>query len=168
MTPRLGEGGWFFHFRLFTSVLFFVNWISLFFSISYIVLTCYYCIWLGFNMMSTVLSQRDQSRDMTPRLGVFVILQCTSFRLCIFIPATIITTIGVLRPSWFTEILFWIGLLLSKEFKRLKIIIISGELHLSHSKPLFHEIRQLTIDNLDKYLFALYMYRNDRLINHKT
>ena len=35
---------------------------------------------------------RDQSRDVTPRLGVFVILQCTSFRLCIFIPATIITT----------------------------------------------------------------------------
>ena len=30
--------------------------------------------------------------------------------------------IGVLRPSWFTEILFWIGLLLSKEVKQLKII----------------------------------------------
>ena len=32
--------------------------------------------------------------------------------------------IGVLRPSWFTDILFWIGLLLSKEVKQLKIIII--------------------------------------------
>ena len=32
--------------------------------------------------------------------------------------------IGVLRPSWFTEILFWIGLLVSKEVKQLKIIII--------------------------------------------
>ena len=32
--------------------------------------------------------------------------------------------IGVLRPSWFTEILCWIGLLLlSKEVKQLKIII---------------------------------------------
>ena len=35
---------------------------------------------------------RDQSRDVTPRLEVFVILQCTSFRVCFFIPATIITT----------------------------------------------------------------------------
>ena len=37
------------------------------------------------------LSVRDQSRDVTPHLGVFVILQCTSIRLCFFIPATIIT-----------------------------------------------------------------------------
>ena len=35
---------------------------------------------------------RDQSRYVTPRLGVFIIFQCTSFRVCIFIPATIITT----------------------------------------------------------------------------
>ena len=34
---------------------------------------------------------RDQSRDVTPRLGVFVILQCTSFLVLILIPATIIT-----------------------------------------------------------------------------
>ena len=32
--------------------------------------------------------------------------------------------IDVLRPSWFTKILFWIVLLLSKELKQLKIIII--------------------------------------------
>ena len=38
------------------------------------------------------LSPSDQSRDVTTRLGVSVILQCTSFRVCIFIPATIITT----------------------------------------------------------------------------
>ena len=30
---------------------------------------------------------------------------------------------GVLRPSWFTEILFWIGLLLSEKVLQLKIII---------------------------------------------
>ena len=36
---------------------------------------------------------KDESRDVIPRLGVFVIFQCTSFRLCIFIPAAIITTI---------------------------------------------------------------------------
>ena len=35
---------------------------------------------------------RDQSRDVTPRLGVFVILKCTPFRVCIFIPATVIKT----------------------------------------------------------------------------
>ena len=35
---------------------------------------------------------RDQSRDVTPRLGIFVILQLTSFRVWIVIPATIITT----------------------------------------------------------------------------
>ena len=34
---------------------------------------------------------RDQSRDMTPRLEVFVILQCASFDECIFIPAIIIS-----------------------------------------------------------------------------
>ena len=32
--------------------------------------------------------------------------------------------IGVLRPSWFTEIFFSIGLLLSNKVKQLKIIII--------------------------------------------
>ena len=35
---------------------------------------------------------RDQSRDVTPRLGVFVILQCTPFPVCIFIQAAIIAT----------------------------------------------------------------------------
>ena len=41
-------GGWvIFHFRVLKSILFFGNWISLYFSISYIVITCYvyyYCI----------------------------------------------------------------------------------------------------------------------------
>ena len=36
---------------------------------------------------------RDQSRDVTPPMGVFVILQSTSVRVSIFIPATIITTV---------------------------------------------------------------------------
>ena len=35
---------------------------------------------------------RDQSRDVTLRFWIFVILQCTSFRLRIFFPSTIITT----------------------------------------------------------------------------
>ena len=35
---------------------------------------------------------RDQLRDVTPRLGVFVIFQCPFFRVCIMIAATIVTT----------------------------------------------------------------------------
>ena len=35
---------------------------------------------------------RDQSRDVTLHLGVFIILQRISFHVCIFIPATITTT----------------------------------------------------------------------------
>ena len=34
----------------------------------------------------------DQSRHVTPLLEDFVFLQCTSFHVCIFILATIITT----------------------------------------------------------------------------
>ena len=63
------------------------------FPISYLVLTCYvnyYCIWLCFNPFFSCCTlycslPRDQSRDVTPRFGVFVILMCTSFRACIFI-----------------------------------------------------------------------------------
>ena len=40
---------------------------------------------------------RDQSRDVTPRLGIFVILHCTSFRLPICIRAIIITTTLLLQ-----------------------------------------------------------------------
>ena len=47
---------------------------------------------LGALILLFLLLPRDQSRDVTPRLGVFVVLHCTSFRVCIFIPATIITT----------------------------------------------------------------------------
>ena len=36
---------------------------------------------------------KDLSRDVTPCLGVLVILQCTSFCVCIFISATIIATL---------------------------------------------------------------------------
>ena len=32
---------------------------------------------------------RDQSRDVTPHLGVFLSLQCTCFRVCVFISANI-------------------------------------------------------------------------------
>ena len=46
----------------------------------------------------------DQSRDVTPRLGFFVILQCTSFSVCIFILATIITSMQKLT-NWCAEAL---------------------------------------------------------------
>ena len=48
------EGGWFFIFRLFKSILFLLIEFHHIFSFSYIVLTCYayyYCIWLGFNVL---------------------------------------------------------------------------------------------------------------------
>ena len=70
---------------------------------------------------------RNQSRDVTPRLGVSVILQCFPFTFMQFISGYSYydyVVIGGLRRSWFTEILFLIGILLSKEVKQLKIIII--------------------------------------------
>ena len=80
---------------------------------------------------STVSSQdfycslpRDQSRDVqyvTPGLGVFVILLYT---LCSGYYYYDNVVIGVLRTSWFKEFLFWIGLLLSKDVKKLEIIIL--------------------------------------------
>ena len=109
----LGREWMFFHFRLVKSVLFFVNYILLCFSISYIVLTCYvYFFCISFLTRSSPVSSQDfycsllrnQSRDVTPLLGVCVIFQCTSFRvhksyfrllllrLCI--------VISVLRPLW--------------------------------------------------------------------
>ena len=83
-----------FYFRLFKSILFFliefhydhVMFIIIVFGFvltrsSPVSLLDFYCS-----------LPRDQSRDVTPCLGVFHILQCNSFRVCIFIPDTIITT----------------------------------------------------------------------------
>ena len=54
--------------------------------------------------ISTLLSQiKDQSQDVTPRLEVSVVLQCFISHSSIFLPATIIRRVGVLRPSWLTE-----------------------------------------------------------------
>ena len=93
-------GGWMiFHFRLFKSILFFLNWISSFFfhllhCTNLMCLLLLYIL-LGFNtLFSCFFSSlpRDQSRDVTLRLGVFIFLWCTSFLVCILLPATIITT----------------------------------------------------------------------------
>ena len=75
-------GGWIiFNFAIVQAHFVFVNWILLWFSSCYIVLTCYvyyYSIWFfsGFLLFSPY---RDQSRDVTPRLEICVILQCTLF-----------------------------------------------------------------------------------------
>ena len=51
--------------------------------------------------------QWDQSRDVAPLLEISVILQCASFCVCIFIPATIIKTtyvvIGVMWHLWLSR-----------------------------------------------------------------
>ena len=54
MTPRLGEGGWFFIFDCSSLFCFLLIEFHCFFSISYIVLACYvyyYCILFGFNTL---------------------------------------------------------------------------------------------------------------------
>ena len=86
----LGGGGMIFHFRLSKSILLFVNWNSLCFfyliySANMLCLLLLYFIRF-YHALLSVSSQdfycslpKDQSRDVTPRLGVFVILQCTLF-----------------------------------------------------------------------------------------
>ena len=52
---------------------------------------------------------RDQTRDVTPCLGVSINLKSTSFRVLMHLRSGYYydyVVIGVLRPSWFTEILF--------------------------------------------------------------
>ena len=85
------------------------------FSISNIMLTClvcYYYIWLGFDKLYSNVSlqdfycslPRDQSRDVTPLLWFCYSPVYFISRSCILVPAAIITTISVLKPSWFTEV----------------------------------------------------------------
>ena len=84
-TPRLGEGGRFFIF-IWSPFYFLLIEFHCAFSISYIVPTCYvyyYCIWLYFNTLFCVFagfllfSPKGFVTDVTPRLGVSVILQRT-------------------------------------------------------------------------------------------
>ena len=73
------------------------------FSISYRVLTCYiyyYCIWHGFKTLFScffalflLFSPKRSVTRCDSSLGGGVYFQCTSFRVCIFISATIITTV---------------------------------------------------------------------------
>ena len=103
-----------FNFRLFKSILVFVNWISLYFFSSFIVLTCYvyyYCILLGFNTLFSCyfagfllfspkgsVAGCDSSRDFYS--------QCTSFRVCIFLPTCDSAMLGVLRPRGLQKFTF--------------------------------------------------------------
>ena len=111
----------------------FVNWMSSFFSISCIVLTCYEyycCIWLGFNALFyfftefLLFSPKKSVTGSDPRSEVLLFSSVLQLHLysCYYCYGYIV--MGVQRPSWFTEIPFRIGLLLSKEVNQLKIIII--------------------------------------------
>ena len=108
----------------------------MFFSISYIVLTCYvyyYWIWLGFNMLFScflagflLFSSKWSVTGCDSSLGSFC-YSIAYFLLLMHLHSGYYyydyANIGVLRPSWFTEKLFWIGLLLSKEVKQLHYCI---------------------------------------------
>ena len=138
VTNGLGKGWWFFIFRVFKSILFFVNWNSLYvfqllYSTNMLCLLLLYLIWflntllLFFRRISTVRSQ-GINHGMWPLAWAFLLIKSvlhfaflhllSGYDYCDYV------VIGVLRPSWFTEILFWIGLLLSKEVMQLKILII--------------------------------------------
>ena len=129
VTPRLVEGGWFLIFE-YSSPFFFVNWNSLYFSNSYIVLTryvYYYCIWYDFKMLFPHFFVGDRHGMWLLALEFLLIKSVFHFAFLQLLSGYYYydyVVIGVLRPSWFTKILFWIGLLLSKEVKQLKIKII--------------------------------------------
>ena len=110
----------------------------MFFFISYIVLTYHiynYCIWLGFNPLFScsfagciLFSPMAWVTGCDSSLGSFFcspvyFLSRMHVLSCYYYYDYVV--IGVLRPSWRTEILFWIGLQLSKEVKHLKIILLS-------------------------------------------
>ena len=96
VTPRLGEVDEFSFFDCSSPFCFLFTKFHCAFSISYILLVCYvyyyyyyyYYSWFDFNTLffcffadSYCSLPRDQSRDVTPRLGVAIILLCTSFRI---------------------------------------------------------------------------------------
>ena len=94
----------------------------------------YYCMWLDFNTFSCffaeflLFSTKGSDTGCDFSLGsfcyspVYFLWRMHLHSGCYYYDYVVI---GVLRPSWFTEILFWIGLLLFKEVKQLIIIIIN-------------------------------------------
>ena len=123
------ESGRFLIFR-FQSILF---WVLLYDTSMLWLLLLYSIRFQTFNMLFSCSSldfycslSRDQSRDVTLCLGVSVLFQCLSFAFMRLLSGYYYydyVVRAVLRPSWFTEITFWIGLLLSIEVKQLMIII---------------------------------------------
>ena len=98
----LGGKGMIFHFRLSKSILLFVNWnwLCFFYLIHSANMLCLLLLYLirFYNALLSVSSQdfycslpNDQSRD-DSLLGSFCYSPVYSFCVCIFIPATIITT----------------------------------------------------------------------------
>ena len=138
VTPRLWEGGWFFIFEYSSPFCFLLIEIHYTFSNSYIVLTCYiyyYCIWWGFKTLFScffagflLFSPKGLVTGCDSSLAwEFLLFKSVLHFAFLHLLSGYYyygyVVIGVLRPSWFTEIFFWIGLLLSKEVKQLIIII---------------------------------------------
>ena len=77
---------------------------------------------------SSPVSSQDFYYMFSPRFGVSINKKCTSFRVLASLSGYYYydyVVLGVLRQSWFREILFWIRLLLSKDDNQLKIITFS-------------------------------------------
>ena len=156
VSPRLGESGWFFIFGC-SSVLFImlINFHYNFFSpISSIVLTCYvyyYRIWLGFNMLFScfftgflLFSPKILVTGCDYLLGSvcyspMYLFSCMHLHSGYYYYDYVI--ISVLRPLWFTEILFWIGLQLYTVVKQLKIIVSRWKVSISVERSWWPHIR---------------------------
>ena len=130
VTPHLGEGGWFFIFDYSSPFCFLLIEIYYTFSISYLVLTCYvyyYCIWWVLTRSSPVSSQdfycslpRDSHRMWLLAWEFLLIKSVLHFAFLHLLSGYYYydyVVIGVLRPSWLTEIHCWIVEILSKVVK---------------------------------------------------
>ena len=170
-----------FHYRLYNSNMFSVIWFSLLFfhfmfffiwfffhlifSTCYVY--CYYCIWFSYNTLFSCFFAgfycslpSDQSLDVTLRLGVFVILLFTvlpfgygsAFWLLLLRLCSNRCAEALVVYRFFLKI----GLLLSKEVKQHKIIIIIIYLFIA----LFHFTHYLCLVSLKHNFYVWYPWLN--------
>ena len=116
--------------------MFFVNWISLFFFLSHIVLTCYvycYCMWLDFNTLFScffagflLFSPKGSVTGCDSSLGSFCYSLVTSFR--VHASSFRLLLLRLCGNRCAEALVIYrnslMGLLLSKEVMQLKTIII--------------------------------------------
>ena len=124
-------GGWtIFHFLLFKSILFFVNWNSYFFHflnmtnmlcLLLLYLTWFYALLLFLRRISTVLSQGTSHGVWQIAWEFLLIKSVLYFAFFLHLLSGYYyydyVVIGVLRPSWLTEIHCWIVEILSTVVK---------------------------------------------------